>query len=238
MKGPELLGSYVGESEANIRDVFASAREAALSNKNKISILFFDELDSLAPQRGGMGDGGGVMERVVATLLGELDDDQHEQSGQIFMIGATNRPDLLDPSLLRPGRLDRLVYLGLAKTKEDRAKILAAQMRKFTFENNEDVKNVVSRVISMIPENLSGADFSSVASGALMLSIQRLCSHIENMCQHKGMKLNDFLSAQHKEDLIPIVKEEDVIQAARKVAPSIFKADIDRYDALRKTFGG
>ncbi|KAL3927561.1 MAG: hypothetical protein SGARI_005287 [Bacillariaceae sp.] len=102
VKGPELLGSYVGESEANVRHVFASARTAASENLPiAAAILFFDELDSLAPRRGGMDHGGGVMERVVASLLAELDGpgnnggNGNSIEGRVFVLGATNRPDLL-----------------------------------------------------------------------------------------------------------------------------------------------
>ena len=119
IKGPELLGSYVGESEANIRGVFEAARAAAMdpptsslrhgvvdsssSGYSGASVLFFDELDSLAPRRGEMGHGDGVMDRVVATLLGELDNgggsgDSNRNAAtvaHVIVIGATNRPDLL-----------------------------------------------------------------------------------------------------------------------------------------------
>ena len=112
---------YVGESEKNVRQVFQSAKKIAPC------IVFFDELDSLAPARGRGSDGGGVMDRVVSTLLAELDqigyaggeDDNLDTTDKnklsVFVIGATNRPDLLDPALLRPGRFDRLVYLGPTK---------------------------------------------------------------------------------------------------------------------------
>ena len=96
VKGPELLNMYIGESEANVRRVFTKAREA------KPCVVFFDELDSVAPKRGDKGDSGGVMDRVVSQLLAEL--DGMGSSGEVFVIGATNRPDLLDSALLRPGR--------------------------------------------------------------------------------------------------------------------------------------
>ena len=96
VKGPELLNMYIGESEANVRNVFEKARQA------KPCVVFFDELDSIAPQRGDKGDSGGVMDRIVAQLLAEL--DGMGPNGDVFVIGATNRPDLLDGSLLRPGR--------------------------------------------------------------------------------------------------------------------------------------
>ena len=97
VKGPELLNMYVGESEKNVRDIFNKAK------KSPPCIIFFDELDSLAPKRGTGSDSNQVMDRIVAQFLTELDDLQKESL--IFVIGATNRPDLLDQSLLRPGRL-------------------------------------------------------------------------------------------------------------------------------------
>ena len=90
---------YIGESEANVRRVFQRARDA------KPCVIFFDELDSVAPKRGNHGDSGGVMDRIVSQLLAELDGMADESSGtDVFVIGATNRPDLLDSALLRPGR--------------------------------------------------------------------------------------------------------------------------------------
>lgn len=99
VKGPELLNMYIGESEANVRRVFQRARDA------KPCVIFFDELDSVAPKRGNQGDSGGVMDRIVSQLLAELDGMAEGSGGaDVFVIGATNRPDLLDPALLRPGR--------------------------------------------------------------------------------------------------------------------------------------
>ena len=99
VKGPELLNMYIGESEANVRRVFQRARDA------KPCVIFFDELDSVAPKRGKHGDSGGVMDRIVSQLLAELDGmSGGKESADVFVIGATNRPDLLDPALLRPGR--------------------------------------------------------------------------------------------------------------------------------------
>lgn len=90
---------YIGESEANVRRVFQRARDA------KPCVIFFDELDSVAPKRGNHGDSGGVMDRIVSQLLAELDGMSAGKGGaDVFVIGATNRPDLLDPALLRPGR--------------------------------------------------------------------------------------------------------------------------------------
>ena len=99
VKGPELLNMYIGESEANVRRVFQKARDA------QPCVIFMDELDSIAPKRGNQGDSGGVMDRIVSQLLAELDGMAEGKGGAgVFVMAATNRPDLLDPALLRPGR--------------------------------------------------------------------------------------------------------------------------------------
>lgn len=126
VKGPELLNMYIGESEANVRRVFQRARDA------RPCVVFFDELDSVAPKRGNQGDSGGVMDRIVSQLLAELDgmSDGEDSGGGVFVIGATNRPDLLDQALLRPGRFDKMLYLGISDTHEKQATILQALTRK------------------------------------------------------------------------------------------------------------
>lgn len=130
VKGPELLNMYIGESEANVRRVFQRARDA------RPCVVFFDELDSVAPKRGNQGDSGGVMDRIVSQLLAELDGmsgGEDGGSGGVFVIGATNRPDLLDQALLRPGRFDKMLYLGVSDTHEKQLRILEALTRKYVY---------------------------------------------------------------------------------------------------------
>ncbi len=243
IKGPELLGSYVGESEANIRDVFQSARDAAEQNAPvAASILFFDELDSLAPKRGGVGDGGGVMERVVATLFAELDGDMASSSskGRVFVLGATNRPDLLDPSLLRPGRLDRSVYLGIATDPEERARILAAQLHKLKLEG--EALDISRKVVAKLPSRLTGADFSTIASGALLQAVERLCRQADaeqvtaTLERGRDVELHEILEGWDVTRCTPTVLLDDILEAAKEVTPSVSQAELDRYERLKEQY--
>ena len=243
IKGPELLGSYVGESEANVRAIFERAREAAARNQPKACILFFDELDSLAPRRGGVGDGGGVMERVVATLLAELDASTISRgAGTVFCMGATNRPDLLDPSLLRPGRLDRLVYLGIPNGNKERAQVLTAQIRKLRLEGS--ALEMAQQVLSTLPPSLTGADMSTIASGALLKAVQRLCRKADEevlmVCDGNGkvVTVDQVLENWKEIELEPIVTLQDLLAASQEVHPSVSENEIDRYEKLEREFSG
>uniref|UniRef100_A0A668TWV6 Transitional endoplasmic reticulum ATPase n=1 Tax=Oreochromis aureus TaxID=47969 RepID=A0A668TWV6_OREAU len=130
IKGPEMLTMWFGESEANVRDVFDKARQAAPC------ILFFDELDSIAKSRGGgAGDAGGAADRVINQILTEMDGMSDKKN--VFIIGATNRPDIIDPAILRPGRLDQLIYIPLPD-KPSRTAILKANLRKSPVARDED----------------------------------------------------------------------------------------------------
>lgn len=165
IKGPELLDIYVGESEAHIRSVFSQAREA------QPCVLFFDELDSLAVARGRDGDAGGVTDRLVAQLLTELDDLLWNPASQrIFVIGATNRPDLLDPALLRPGRFDSKIYLGLPKNRSEQAAILRAASKPYLLDVDIDFDSFAE----MLPMNLSPADLASIVQIAMKLRIAKI----------------------------------------------------------------
>jgi transitional endoplasmic reticulum ATPase len=149
IKGPELLTMWFGESEANVREVFDKARAAAPC------VLFFDELDSIGTQRGGsMGDAGGAGDRVMNQLLTEMDGVGGKKN--LFIVGATNRPEILDEALLRPGRLDQLIYIPLPD-KPARTSILKALTRK-----SPVAKNVYLDFISDLTENFSGADLAEV----------------------------------------------------------------------------
>jgi transitional endoplasmic reticulum ATPase len=132
IKGPELLTMWFGESEANVREIFDKARQASPC------VLFFDELDSVGVARGsGGGDAGGAGDRVMNQLLTEMDGVGGKKN--LFFIGATNRPDILDEALVRPGRLDQLIYIPLPD-KPSRLSILKAVLRKSPIAPNVNIE--------------------------------------------------------------------------------------------------
>merc|ERR1712176_1105327 len=145
VKGPELLTMWFGESEANVRDVFEKARQA------NPCVLFFDELDSIAQSRGGSsGDGGGAADRVMNQLLTEMDGVGAKKN--VFIIGATNRPDIIDTALMRPGRLDQLIYIPMPDF-ESRLSILRATLRKSPISKDVDLSYMASQT-----DKFTGAD--------------------------------------------------------------------------------
>ena len=160
IKGPELLTMWFGESEANVREVFDKARAAAPC------VLFFDELDSVGTARGGgHGDAGGAGDRVMNQLLTEMDGVGAKKN--LFFIGATNRPDILDEALIRPGRLDQLIYIPLPD-KPSRESILRANLRK-----SKVAPNVSLSFVAQLTEGFSGADLTEVCQRAAKAAIRQ-----------------------------------------------------------------
>ncbi|KAE9412834.1 hypothetical protein Angca_008675, partial [Angiostrongylus cantonensis] len=138
VKGPELLNKYVGQSEENLRKVFERARQASPC------VIFFDELDSLAPNRGRHGDSGGVMDRIVSQLLAELDSLHQSPHIKVFVMAATNRADLLDPALLTPGRFDKVIHVEPGTDVESKTKILRAVSKKVLFAEDVNLEEVLN----------------------------------------------------------------------------------------------
>ena len=161
IKGPELLTMWFGESEANVREVFNKARAASPC------VLFFDELDSIGTARGGGGgDAGGAGDRVMNQLLTEMDGVGSKKN--LFFIGATNRPDILDEALLRPGRLDQLIYIPLPD-EGSRYSILRAALRKTPVASDVDM-----HFLAKLTEGLSGADLAELVQRASKSAIREV----------------------------------------------------------------
>ena len=208
VKGPELMNMYVGQSEQNVRDMFQKARESSPC------IIFFDELDSIAPNRGRSGDSGGVMDRIVSQLLAELDGLQ--SSNDLFVIGATNRPDLLDNSLLRPGRFDKMVYVGFPETKEERLNIMRSYTNKMRLSRDVDL----DQIEDALPLFLTGADFYALCTDAYLNGIKR-CIKNENMPilqEDNQIRTGDSILIQmcdfetSLKELVPSVSTNDVLK--------------------------
>ncbi|ESQ36631.1 hypothetical protein EUTSA_v10006717mg [Eutrema salsugineum] len=162
VKGPELINMYIGESEKNVRDIFEKARSA------RPCVIFFDELDSLAPARGASGDSGGVMDRVVSQMLAEID-GLSDSSQDLFIIGASNRPDLIDPALLRPGRFDKLLYVGVNSDASYRERVLRALTRKFKLSEDVSLYSVAKKC----PSTFTGADMYALCADAWFQAAKR-----------------------------------------------------------------
>ncbi|XP_067314240.1 ATPase family gene 2 protein homolog A [Pseudorasbora parva] len=158
IKGPELLSKYVGESERAVREVFRKARTVAPS------IIFFDEIDALAVARGSSSHTGGVGDRVLAQLLTEM--DGIEQLKDVTVLAATNRPDMIDKALMRPGRLDRVIFVPLPDA-ETRRQIFTLQFRKMPIHPSVHLEDLVTRT-----ERYSGAEIAAVCREAALQALQ------------------------------------------------------------------
>ena len=233
VKGPELLDMYIGESERKVRQVFETARSA------KPCVLFFDELDSLAPQRGRGADSGGVMDRVVSQLLTEIDGMQGNTD--VFVIGATNRPDLLDQSLLRPGRFDRLIYLGISQDREAQMKILKAITRKYVHDESVDF----DKLLEQCGDRFTGADFAGLCSGAMAFALKRRVEGLQKDIAERNESIAEdykkwtprkLLNELSEEELTVRVSMEDYLKSLQTTVPSVSAEELEHYEQLRQKF--
>ncbi|KAG5242513.1 calmodulin-interacting protein [Salix suchowensis] len=175
VKGPELFSKWVGESEKAVRSLFAKARA------NAPSIIFFDEIDGLAVIRGKESDGVSVSDRVMSQLLIELDGLQ--QRVNVTVIAATNRPDKIDPALLRPGRFDRLLYVG-PPNQNDREDIFRIHLRKVPCSSDVNVKK-----LACLTDGCTGADIALICREAAVAAIEENIDASEVSMQHLKMAI-------------------------------------------------
>jgi transitional endoplasmic reticulum ATPase len=224
VKGPELLTMWFGESEANVREVFDKARGAAPC------VLFFDELDSIAKSRGGSsGDAGGAGDRVMNQMLTEMDGVGAKKN--VFIIGATNRPDIIDPALMRPGRLDQLIFIPLPDY-ESRLSVLKATLRKSPVG-----KDVSLEHLAKVTEKFTGADLNEICQRAAKYAIRE---SIEKAMERERAKaaLGGADTGMQEEDTFDPVPEitarhfEISMQGARR---SVSDADLAKYSAFAST---
>lgn len=231
IKGPELLTMWFGESEANVREIFDKARAAAPC------VLFFDELDSIAKARGSsLGDAGGAADRVINQILTEMDGMQAKKN--VFIIGATNRPDIIDPAILRPGRLDQLIYIPLPDEKS-RINILKAVLKKSPLAKDVDLEYLAKKT-----PGFSGADLTEICQRACKLAIRE---SIEKEIEFQKSKMEtgkEEVQSAELPDFVPEITRAHFTEAMKFARRSVSDNDIRKYQMFAQTlhtsrgFGG
>ncbi|HSL14244.1 MAG TPA: CDC48 family AAA ATPase [Nitrososphaeraceae archaeon] len=210
IKGPELLSKWVGESEKGVREIFRKARQAAPC------IIFFDEVDAIAPKRGGDFGDSHVTERLISQLLTEL--DGLEILTNVVVIAATNRPDIVDAALLRPGRFDRLLYVP-PPDRDSRIQIIKIHIKKKPLDDAVNIERLADQT-----EGYTGADIASLSSAAVMLALR------EHVAKYKDPKEAE----EHKEELkIHMTHFED---AMKKIRP-LSTQELNMYKIISEQFG-
>jgi len=192
VKGPELLNKFVGESEKAVREVFRRARQASPC------IIFFDEIDSVAPVRGSGGGDAHVTERVISQFLTEM--DGLEELRNVVIIAATNRPDIIDSALLRPGRFDRLLFVP-PPDLEARRQIFKIHTRKTPLGEDVNLDELAKRT-----DGYTGADIASVANTAVMLSLREHISKSKDPEDAKKRAKGLKVAKRHYDEALQKIK--------------------------------
>jgi transitional endoplasmic reticulum ATPase len=224
VKGPELLTMWFGESEANVREIFNKARGAAPC------VLFFDELDSVGVARGGGGSSaGGAGDRILNQLLTEMDGAGVKKD--LFFIGATNRPDILDEALIRPGRLDQLIYIPLPD-KPARKNIFKAVLRKSPI-----APNVSFEFLSEWTKDFTGADITELCQRSAKAAIRDAIAAEEDrrrLAAENGEEGGDV--DMEIEDPVPVITRTHFEEAMNNARRSVTVSDLYKFEEFRKKF--
>jgi len=214
VRGPELLSKWVGESERGIREIFKRARQSAPC------VVFFDEVDSIAPIRGAGGETA-VTERVVSQLLTEL--DGMENMHGVIVLAATNRADMIDPALLRPGRFDKIIQIPLPD-KESRKSILKINADKIpTISEESDPKHVDFNKLAEITDGLSGADTASIANTAVSLVIHEFLDSHPDVKDIQKTAIDAKVTMKHFEEAVKKVREQKDLKMGEKLVASYYR---------------
>ncbi len=197
VKGPSLLSMWVGKSEEGVRKIFEKARQVSPC------VVFFDEIDSLAGRRGAAAGGGKVTESVLNQMLAEM--DGIEDLSNVIIIGATNRPDILDPALLRPGRFDRIVYVDVPD-KEGRQQIFEIHTKNMPIKGK---KNIII-TLSEDTEGYTGADIESLCREAAMLALRENIDSTEVLNRHftKAMERVSPSVSKHDQEVYRQIEQK------------------------------
>jgi len=222
IKGPELLTMWFGESESNVRELFDKARGAAPC------VLFFDELDSIARARGSSGgDAGGAGDRVINQILTEMDGMGAKKS--VFIIGATNRPDIIDPAVLRPGRLDQLIYIPLPD-EGSRMNILKSVTRKSPVSEEVDY-SYLARTL----HGFSGADITEVCQRAAKMAIRESIEKEIEMEKERAASGADAPMEEDVPDPVPEITKYHFEESMKFARRSVSDNDIRKYEMFSQT---
>jgi transitional endoplasmic reticulum ATPase len=214
VRGPELLSKWVGESERGIREIFKRARQSAPC------VVFFDEIDSIAPIRGAGGETA-VSERVVSQLLTEL--DGMENMHGVVVLAATNRADMIDPALLRPGRFDKIIQIPLPD-KESRKSILKINAEKIpTIVDESDPNHVDFEKLAELTDGLSGADTAAIANTAVSLVIHKFLDDNPDVKDLEKSSVDAKVTMKHFEEAIKKVREQKDLKLGEKLVASYYR---------------
>ncbi|HEY6534371.1 MAG TPA: CDC48 family AAA ATPase, partial [Candidatus Nitrosocosmicus sp.] len=208
VKGPELLSKWVGESERGVREIFRRARQTAPC------VVFFDEVDSIAPIRG-LGGDSMVTERVVSQLLTEM--DGISALTDVIVIAATNRSDMIDPALLRPGRFDRIVYVPLPD-KVTRKKIIEIHSLDKPLSQNIDFDKIAA-----LTEGFSGADVRSVVNNAVSMVLHEYLQQYINLEDAAKQTLQTNVTMHHFEEAVKKIKGQKDTRTGEKVTVPYYR---------------
>lgn len=223
VKGPELLTMWFGQSEENVREVFDKARSAAPC------VLFFDELDSIGTARGSsQGDAGGAGDRVMNQLLTEMDGVGSKKN--VFFIGATNRPDILDEALIRPGRLDQLIYIPLPDVPS-RVSIFKAVLRKTPI-----APNISFEFLASLTDGFSGADVTELCQRATKSAIREAIEAEEQRRALMKDNPDEDENMMEVDDPVPTITRKHFEEALASARTSVTSYDLDRFEQFRKKF--
>ena len=204
VKGPELLSKWVGESEKGVREIFRRARQASPC------VIFFDEIDSIAPVRGLEGSGHASTERMVSQLLTEM--DGIDEMRGVVVLAATNRADMIDPALLRPGRFDKIIYVPNPDIKT-REKILELNVQGKPIGNDLNLKR-----ISELTDGFSGADVAAVVNTAISLVLHEYIGKYPNPEEASKHTMEAHVNMRHFEDAVRKVRTQRDMKPGMKAS--------------------
>ena len=213
VRGPELLSKWVGESERGIREIFKRARQSAPC------VIFFDEIDSIAPIRGAGGETA-VTERVVSQLLTEL--DGMENMHGVVVLAATNRADMIDPALLRPGRFDKIIQIPLPD-KESRNSILKINCEDIPIADPKSPDKIDYEKLAEMTDGLSGADVASIANTAVSLVVHEHLDSAPDAKEITEKASKAIVTMKHFEEAVKKVREQKDLKIGEKVVASYYR---------------